>query len=242
MHKNKILFCFAGNFCLFFVGSEKINFSNAYGFKVDLSWLTIVSTAFALFNILYSINWTMAPIEKQTNKLIAMIAFIPLFLFRMMSWLLIIINLESFAIICIAFIAATNFLTLAVVQEELIVEPLEQTLLSLVFPVFKFPTVDLDDGTSLRILFWLSLSGNIGFSAIIAVLYIFYYLEINNPWCGTVKLLIPEEMFLHLLCLIGLLSVFSLLPIIMIRVFNTQRQVKLKSLQHAKVLFTNTTV
>ena len=89
VHKNKIHFCFAGNFCLFFVGSEKINFSNGYGFQVDLTWLTIVSAAFSLFSILYSINWTMEPIEKQTNKLIGMISFIPLFLFRMISWLLI---------------------------------------------------------------------------------------------------------------------------------------------------------
>ncbi len=68
--------------------------SNTFGIKVDLSWFSIVSSIFSVVSILFGSRWIVRPIKEQTNKYVAQLAFLPLFMYRMIAWLIIVSTLH----------------------------------------------------------------------------------------------------------------------------------------------------
>ena len=63
-----------------------------------------------------------------------------------------------------ALLALVNWITLISVQDKLEVSPLEQSILSMVYPVYRWPDIELNEKNSLRIFTALVLAGNIFFA------------------------------------------------------------------------------
>jgi hypothetical protein len=106
--------------------------------------------------ILTGALWIVAPVEKMTNSLIGKLTFLPIFFYRLLVWQIIMILLNSFSCFAFVGVAFSNWIVLFLfIQDRLIVEPINHALLSLIFPVFKLPSSQVDDSFSLKIFFWL---------------------------------------------------------------------------------------
>ena len=198
----------------FLIGTQKLELVNSYGFKLDLSLFAMVSSIISIAGILFSASWTTKPIQNQTHVLVALLAFLPLFLFRMLSWLLIITCLDLFSFIIIIGLLVLNWIVLILTQDRLHSEPLKQSLLSLVFPVYELPTSNTDPTRGLKFLFCLTLSGNIYLAAMLATLFSLYSFEIYNPWCShsDVKIKFPERIFGGIMVIAGILCIAATVP------------------------------
>lgn len=166
---------------------------NAYGLTINFSWFSLVSSIISIIGILLSASITVEPIEEQTNKFVAFVAFVGLFLFRMLSWLILMTMLHSFSFFVLIGLAVLNWITLLLAQKELVVSPLEHSLLSLVFPAYKWPDTELTQETSLRLFFSLVILGNVFFAGLLAALSCLYYFAVTNPWCSEVRLIVHED-------------------------------------------------
>lgn len=185
------------------IGSQRFELENSYGIKVDLSSLAIVSSIISIIGILFSASRTMDPIKEHTHNYLAIVAFMPNFLFRMTSWLLIIMMLDLFSFVVFIGILAVNLITLILVQDQLSTEPLKQSLLSLIFPVYELPSVKNDPSKELKFLHWLTLTGNTFLIIMIGILYALYNFEVYNPWCSLSRIHIkfPESFLGGIACI-----------------------------------------
>jgi hypothetical protein len=122
----------------FWTGSQTTIFQNGLGIQVDLSWFSIVSSIISIVGMLNGGLWITKPIQHITDGLTAKLTFFPLFLFRMMSWLMIITFLESFTFFVLAGLAILNSTVLLILQKsKLTVDPIVQSMLSLAFPIIR---------------------------------------------------------------------------------------------------------
>jgi hypothetical protein len=186
------------HYLYYLVGTEKKTWKNDFGIEIDLTWLPIVSTCLSVLGILTGALWIVAPIEKTTNSIIGKIIFLPIFFYRLLVWQIILIILNSFSFFAFAGFAFLNWIVLFLfIQDQLIVEPINHALLSLVFPVFKLPSTKVGDDFSLKIFFWMIVTGNSFLLLIHGTLYTLYHFDIYNPWCreDLSELLMPEELF-----------------------------------------------
>ncbi len=157
--------------------------SNAYGIKMDLSWLNIVSSVFSVVAILFESSWTVNPIREETNAGIAMLVFIPLFFYRMVAWMVIITLLHSFSLVVFVGFALINIAIFFFLQDKIEIEPLVHSFLSIIFPVSCLPTSDLNKNKSFKLLFWLVLIGNLALFGALTTLCLLYNYDVYNPWC-----------------------------------------------------------
>jgi hypothetical protein len=132
----------------------------------------------------------------MTNSVIGKLTFLPIFLYRLLVWQLILIILNSFSFLIFAGFAIINWIVLVLFIHDDI-EPINHALLSLVFPVFKLPSTKVEDAFSLKIFFWMIVTGNSFLLLIHGCLFTLYHYDIYNPWCreDLNKLLMPEELF-----------------------------------------------
>ena len=98
------------------------------------------------------LSWTLLPIQEETYKWVCSFAFIPLFLFRMLSWLMIITMLDYFFLFVAAGFLLLNWIVFFLGQDHH--EPLKQSLLSLVFPVIKLPSAKVNQQADIKLLAW----------------------------------------------------------------------------------------
>jgi hypothetical protein len=204
-------------------------FQNGYGIRMDLSWFSIISCIVSVIGIFNGASWIVKPVAKETHGLVARLTFLPLFLFRMSSWLIIIIMLHSFSMFVLV---GHVFFTLAVLflaQRNLLVDPTNQTLLSMVFPVNKLPSSELKPEDAFRILFWLLVIGNVYFATVLGVIFVLYRFDFYNPWCSKSfsKLMIPEEVMTSFLCLTFTAFVSATLPFVVVYAIKQLRLVKI---------------
>jgi len=90
--------------------------------------------------------------QEETYPWVRRVAFIPLFLFRMLSWLLIMMLLHNFTLFVTAGFLLLNWIVFFLGQDHH--EPLKQSLLSLVFPVIKLPSAKVNQQADLKLLAW----------------------------------------------------------------------------------------
>jgi hypothetical protein len=188
---------------------------NTYGIKIDLSWFNIVSSVFSVFAILFGSCWTVKSIQEETNSFVSIMVFIPLFIYRMVAWLIIITLLHTFSLAVFAGIIFINILVFVFIQDPIEVEPLAHSFLSIIFPVTILPTLTFknENNNSLKILLWLVLFGNLTLFGVLAFLFVLYNYDVYNPWCSEAsnKLLLPESLMFHIHYL--LMSILSLATI-----------------------------
>ncbi len=198
-----------------FLGSPHI-VSNIYGIDVDLSWFNIVSSIFSVVAILFGSRWTVQPIQEETNALVSLIVFIPLFFYRMVAWMIIITLLHTFSLVVFAVFVVINILIFVFLQDPIQVEPLAHSFLSIIYPVSLLPLSKLDNYKTLKLLCWLVLIGNLTLFGVLTVLFVLYNYDFYNPWCSKFsnKLLIPEMLMNNIHYLIISIMVFATIPVI----------------------------
>jgi hypothetical protein len=118
---------------------------NTYGIKIDLSWFNIVSSIFSVIAILVGSRWTVKSIQEETNALVAILVFIPLFFYRMVAWMIIITLLHTFSLAVLGGFVLINILVFVFLQDPIEngkfqAEPLAHSFLSIIFPVSLLPT------------------------------------------------------------------------------------------------------
>ena len=199
-------------------GSENVSIRNGFGVEINLSWFPIVSTCLSVIGILSGALWIIEPVENETHFIIGKATFLPIFFFRMLIWLIFLIVLHSFSVFaCFAF-AGLNMLILLLVQEQLGIDPLSHSLLSIIFPVHKMPSSTVDPKISMKILFWMVLAGNSALLLSHACVYGLFHFNVYNPWCSdnAIKLLIPMDKFQSINPLVATLYFGATLPILVV--------------------------
>ena len=173
--------------------------ANIHGFKISLRLLNIVSSVASSIGILCRLTWIVKPIQEETNRLVAYLILLPIFLFRMSAWIIIIAALHSFSLIVFFGLAGVNLIILLWAQKEIEIEPLSHTFLSIIFPVPIIPSSKICSKNGLKILFFLGLTGNLILIGILALLFALYSYDLYNPWCGKVdnRLQLPEMLMNH---------------------------------------------
>ena len=96
-------------------------------------------------------------------------------------------------------------------------------MLSVVFPVTKFPSAEMSESTEKRVSFWLTLSGNILLMTSMFAIYILYWMDAMNPWCITDNVVAPEEMLSHICFLMLTLFFTSTFTTIVFKTANRDR-------------------
>jgi len=109
--------------CYFNVGSTPMVVENTYGIQIDLSWFNIVSSIFSIIAILLGSRWTVKSIQEETNALVAILVFIPLFFYRMVAWMIIITLLHSFSLPVFAGFVLINISIFYFAQEPIDDQP-----------------------------------------------------------------------------------------------------------------------
>jgi hypothetical protein len=165
-------------------GSEEIVLQNSYNEEIDVSWFPIVSACLSATGILFGGLWIVQPIADHTHWLTGKLAFVPLFFYRMTAWIIILFTLESFSFVPFVTLISANFLVIWGLQEKLVLEPLSSSCLSIVFPMFKLPSQDLDSEMSMKIFFWLIIGGNSLLLLVNIFIYLLYHYGAYNPWCN----------------------------------------------------------
>jgi hypothetical protein len=193
---------------------------NTYGIKIDLSWFNIVSSIFSVVAILFASRWTVKSIQEETNALVAILVFIPLFFYRMVAWMIIITLLHTFSIAVFGGFVLINILVFVFLQDstengKFEAEPLAHSFLSIIFPVSLLPTSNFKNtNNSLKLLFWLVLIGNLTLFGVLTILFLLYTYDVYNPWCSDVsnKLLLPESLMSNIHYLIMSIMLFATIP------------------------------
>ena len=190
-----------------------------HGFEIDLSWLAIISTIASLLSNVTSIVWITEPIQKQMIGWVGKLQILPLFLYRMLSWVVILASLKSFASAILIIMATINFGILFGSTNQL----LETAALSIIFPAFKFPSSELPEPVTMNLFFRLAFAGNVLLMASLLAIYILYLVDVMNPWCSFEHILVPEEMLNSLGFLMMALFFTSTIPAIVFQLVKKQR-------------------
>ena len=140
--------------------------------SIDFSWFGLASSIISICGILVGAVGTVKPIQDQTYKWVGYLSFLMIFGFRMVAWLITMIMLDSYSVFPLALLALVNWITLITVQDKLEVSPLEQSILSMVYPVYSWPDTGLNEKISLKIFTALVLVGNVFFAGMIVFLII----------------------------------------------------------------------
>ncbi len=208
-------------------GTEKSSVKNRFDIEIDLTWFPIVTTCLSIVGVLFGTLWIVDPIVKETHW-INKLAYLPIFFYRMLVWLLILIILEKFSAIPFVCFAIINILILFFAQKNLDIDPICHALLSLIFPIYKLPSQNLGDNESkkgMKILFYMITIGNTTLLIFHVSVYYLYRHNVYNPWSSghTNKLLVHEDMFKDILPSIITLYVAATLPTVLCYIFQRQR-------------------
>jgi hypothetical protein len=204
------------------VGSTPMLVENTYGIKIDLSWFNIVSSIFSIIAILLGSRWTVKSIQEETNSLVAILVFIPLFFYRMVAWMIIITLLHTFSLAVFGGFVLINILVFVFLQDptengKFEAEPLAHSFLSIIFPVSLLPTSTFKNTkNSLKLLFWLVLIGNLTLFGVLTILFVLYNYDVYNPWCSELsnKLILPESLMNNIHYLLMSILSFATVPVL----------------------------
>ena len=167
-----------------------------------------------------SLSWIMEPFQKQTSPLVGKLQLLPLFLFRMLAWVVIVVSLKSLASAVLFISVMVNFAILYGKSDQLF----ETAMLSILFPALKFPALEMSEQNKEKAFFWLSMTGNVVLMMSMAAILSLYLSDVMNPWCLTDQILVPEEMLAHICLLMVILFIASTFPISLAKYVEKPRQ------------------
>ena len=204
---------------IYYTGTENNIMMKIHGYEVNLSWLAIISTITSVTANIMNISWIMKPFQKHVKTWVVKLSVIPMFLFRMISWVVIVASLKSFASPVLIIMATVNMGILFGKSDQLF----ETAMLSIVFPAFKFPTTETPNHVALKVFFLLSIIGNVNLMASLVTVYFLNWTSVMNPWCSLDHVLVPEEMLTHVCLLMLTLFCSSTLTTIVLKVVKKPR-------------------
>ena len=179
----------------------------------------MISTVTSVLTNFISISWIMEPFQRETNCWIGKLPLLPLFLFRMLAWVIIVASLKSSATAVFVMNVTFNFSIIYGKTDQLF----ETAMLSVVFPVTKYPSAEISESTEKRVSFWLTMSGNILLMTSMVAIYILYWMDAMNPWCTTDNVVAHEEMLSHICFLMLTLFFTSTFTTIVFKTANRDR-------------------
>ncbi len=156
--------------------------------NIDLSWLSIVSITFSALTILVYFLKTATHIFQDNTWYLRAVIFVSIFIFRMATWICLVIILAELVFIPIVIVGITNATVLFIVQKNKIsFEPVSHALQSLVFPFTKMISANEDKENAAKIFCSLTVFGNAVLWIVLTAIFIFCSLDIYNPWQAGLK-------------------------------------------------------
>ena len=194
------------------LGSLNLSVSNAYGLTVSLYWITIVTSLASIVKMWYYARWIFRPMEQEMDFVTRLVAFIMLFTYRMLSWLVIITMLHWFSTFAMALLFGLNWFFLAHTKQDF----LQISLVSLVLPAYQLPSKveEVFKDTGVKTIVWLGIGGNIFLFLVLVIIGTLYSLDISNPWCSDVELRIPESHVILIVVTISVLFILATSPLL----------------------------
>jgi hypothetical protein len=151
--------------------------------SIDLSWLPIVSITFSVMTILIAFLKTATHIFQDNAWYLRVVTLLSIFIFRMVTWVCLVIILVELIFIPIGIVGITNAAVLLMVQKNNIsLEPLTHALQSLVFPFTKMVSDKEDKENAKNIFILLTVFGNSVLAIGLTVTFILCSVDIYNPW------------------------------------------------------------
>lgn len=202
---------------------------STYG-RINLSWWPIVSSTCSIVGLLFGSLWIYEPVSKKTNKWIGFFTFLPIFFFRLLSWqILILLTVELSLIVIIVILFINTTILYAVQSSQLVTEPLNSAILSIVLPMYKLPSTPIDQDISTKVLTLLVCCGNMLIVFSLGIVFTLQSFGVYNPWDCNHKWIIKfREEWFQPVCL-TLLSLFvaATVPSVMIYIFTSQKLLSL---------------
>jgi hypothetical protein len=187
--------------------------------SIDLSWLPIVSTTFSMVTILVSFLKTSTQNFQENTWYLRAVVFISIFIFRMGTWVCLVIILAELVFIPVGIVGITNAAVLLILQKNNIsFEPISYALQSLVFPFRKMISDNHDKENAEKIFCSLTAIGNIILLIALTVLFVLCSLDIYNPWEASLKnpILISKAWFQVIFWSLLPMFVAATLPILIL--------------------------
>ncbi len=159
---------------------EKIQVAYA---TIDLSWLPIVSITLSVVTILVSFLKTATHIFEDITWYLRNVIFLSIFIFRITTWVCLVIILVEIIFIPIVVVGITNAAVLLIVQKNHIsFEPISHALQSIVFPFTSMASDKQDKENDKKIFTSLTVFGNVFLAIVLTVVFILCSVDLYNPW------------------------------------------------------------
>jgi len=201
------------------------SFESTYG-RINLSWWPIVSSTCSIFGLLFGSLWIYEPVSSETNKLIGFLTFLPIFLFRLLGWQIIILTtVELSCVLIVAIIFINASILYSVQSHKLAIEPLHSAALSMVLPMYKLPSTQIDQADSIKTLSLLVIFGNLLIVLSLGLVFAFQSYGVYNPLDCSHKWIIKfhKEWFQPAFWTLVSLFVAATVPSFFLYIFSQQK-------------------
>ena len=165
---------------------------------IDLNWLPILSISLSALTILSSFYKTTSYFLKDNFWYLRCAIFLPIFIFRMTSWLILVVILAEMSFILFVLVIIANAVVILIVQKNNIsFEPVSFAVQSLVFPLPSLTSTNHDKQIALKIFCALTVSGNVIQMTGLTLIFILCSADVYNPWKVDLSnpILIPKSWF-----------------------------------------------
>ena len=109
--------------------------------------------------------------------------FLSIFIFRMVTWICMVVILAELIFIPIGIFGITNTAVLLIVQNNHIsFEPVSYALQSIVFPFTKRISTNQDKENAQKVFISLTVLGNLSLAIVLTVIFILCSFDLYNPW------------------------------------------------------------
>ena len=150
---------------------------------IDISWLPLVSITFSVMTILLSFLKTATHIFQDHPWYLRVVIFLSIFIFRMVTWVCLVILLVELIFIPIGIIGIANAAIMLIVQKNnMSLETVSHALQSLVFPFTKIIPYNQEKESAKKIFIALTVFGNLLLAIALTVTFILCSVDIYNPW------------------------------------------------------------
>ncbi len=155
--------------------------------SVNLTWLAIGAILVSLVTVLFGGLWIAEPLSRITDFITGKVIFLWVLLFRMIIWQTVMITLDKFFPLLALSLLLMNLCLVFVVQRRIQLDPINYSLLTIVFPVYKLPSLALSETLGVRYLLGTILTGNLANLIAFVVIYILYDANLYVPWCSALQ-------------------------------------------------------
>ena len=149
---------------------------------------------------------------SKTGRVLGYLITFSVVMFRLIAWQVIMVTTVelTLGLVLVTFLLNAGIL-FKLQTNSLTFEPLNSALQSLVLPIFRLPSVEVDERFAMKVLMRLILAGNTLLVSVLLLMFVFVKAEVFDPWTpGPDKWLIHlEREWFEILCWTTLLLYFA---------------------------------